>query len=174
MKDSKFMGFMFALCAIVGSINLLGYVHRFFDKGDFSDICYEVVELETGRATIVHKCGHRTCKYKGKSGKRSVSDYIKYKNHCYCWCVNEEILDRMSAWNCEMREIVYEWASEYAFDECYDYEEAAFYLDGIRIDKDDYNPYQGGELRYVYSGDGEYRCATRGDELKLREHMFGR
>ena len=123
-----------------------------------SDILRERIMLHTGEVTMIHRGGCSDYRKKWNTEMINIEEYIKHKDHYYCTCVNDSLMDAISEANYNKQIALDEWYSEYYCGE---------YLG--EIDKRMrflYNRAKGRELHYVYTDNG-FMVATNKDKIML-------
>jgi len=148
------------LMCIVFSVLLSGCVEMLREP-ERTDILSECVMLHTGEATIIHKGDCRYFKRKWMLHCVNVDEYIKEKDHYYCYCVNDSLMDAISQANYARQMALNDWFAEYYFDE--------YKWEIYKRMKLLYNEARGNELQYVW-GEGGFREATYEDRKMLREY----
>ena len=126
-----------------------------------SDILYERIMLHTGEAVMIHRGGCGDFKKKWGTDIIDVNDYIKHKNHYYCHCVNDSLMDLMSDANYNRQMALDGWCYEYYFGEEY-------YGQIEKRVTPYYNSVKGRNLQYVLTDDG-FEAASSEDKMRLYE-----
>lgn len=125
-----------------------------------SDILSEHIMLHTGEIVMIHRGECSDFKKKWRTEIIDISDYIKHKNHYYCHCVNDSLMDLMSDANYKKQMALDGWCSEYYFGEYFGQIEE-------RVTPY-YNSNKGRDLQFVLTDNG-YEVAKKEDKIRLRE-----
>jgi hypothetical protein len=155
---------------VLVAIGIIGAVSLFIASGIIttcqpkepsrSDILSERIMLHTGEVTMIHRGGCSDYKKNRESEAVSIEEYIKRKDHYYCTCVNDSLMDAISEANYHKQMALDDWYSEFY---CGEYRGEI----GKRM-RFMYNGTKGRELQYVYAEDG-FKVATNKDKRLLSE-----
>lgn len=162
-KGHKLSSYAIAACIVFTAVKLFQWVGELSNPSK-TDIFMQRVELATGSVELIHRggCWNYRTDFRKKSMK--VSDYVKFKDHIYCPCVDEELMDRISVVNYK-RELVLDDLYFHYYDE---YKGEIYH----RM-KDFYCNREGGWIENVYNN-GKFHEATDEDRKILRKVMYKR
>lgn len=150
---------LFSILSFIAACKVFIWLGNFAKEPDKSDLFYEHIKLATGEITIVHRGGCRYYRTERRLNKREYDEYIREYDHYYCYCLEEETMDRMSKANYARQMVLDDW--------CYEvYPE--YQSEIYKRMKDIYYGGEGRELVYVYTKEG-YKEATHEDWEMLRE-----
>lgn len=162
-KGDKLSSYAIAACIIFTAVKLSQWVGELAEPSE-TDIFMQRVELATGSVELIHRGGCWSYRTNFRKKSMNVSDYVKFKDHVYCSCVEEELMDKMSVANLS-RELVLDDIYFHYFDE---YRGEIYH----RM-KDFYCDREGGWIEHVYN-DGEFHEATTEDREILRKVMYNK